>query len=380
MLEANNQNNFSDKALKIRNHHHQSLIQTEEIEFIVQMAQTYPSGDNCQPLEFFWDGHSLKVELIEKRGQHAFNNNYHTDTISMGAALKAIEIAAGAISLTALAEFKKIKKPSLTISFKRRERPLKPLLNTLQKRATDRRIYQAEQKNTQVPQILKLIANKYPLINFYWLEQLDTELKKYLTEVEGYMWEHKDFFADFAQWLRLSRNELNRTNDGMSLESIGLSRKEAPIFWLFKKFPALVPLFWNLGLKFQVRKMAHSQWLSSSGFYLLTVKNNTPQANFEIGQCGMDLWLQLTQLNYGVQPLTLAALSIYDMEMGYANPNINEKFKSIYQKGAHTLRNSFNVIAEEVPCWLFRTGPSPNFPDKMRCPRKPMSEVLKIIK
>ena len=67
---------------------------TKAIERIVQAAAQAPSGDNCQPWRFVWDGKTLTIGHDEERARHGFNRVNHASCLSLGCVLESIHIAA----------------------------------------------------------------------------------------------------------------------------------------------------------------------------------------------------------------------------------------------------------------------------------------------
>ena len=69
-------------------------ISESQIRAIVKAASLAPSGDNCQPWCFHWDGRELVVTHDEERDRHALNRAHHGSLVSLGCVLESIRIAA----------------------------------------------------------------------------------------------------------------------------------------------------------------------------------------------------------------------------------------------------------------------------------------------
>src|SRR6476660_2461505 len=65
-----------------------------QIHGIVSAAMTAPSGDNCQPWTFHWDGQSLTIRHQNDRARHVLNRHNHASLLSLGCVLELIRIAA----------------------------------------------------------------------------------------------------------------------------------------------------------------------------------------------------------------------------------------------------------------------------------------------
>ena len=78
-----------------------TLLDRDELRWVLENAALAPSGGNFQPWKFAWDGARLRCLFDEER-THYFTNYRHSEThVSLGAAVANIEVAAQAIGFLA---------------------------------------------------------------------------------------------------------------------------------------------------------------------------------------------------------------------------------------------------------------------------------------
>ena len=66
----------------------------EKVRHWVELAIRAPSGDNCQPWSFTWDGTELEVVHLEQRAKHVLNPHNTASLISLGAIVESLHLAA----------------------------------------------------------------------------------------------------------------------------------------------------------------------------------------------------------------------------------------------------------------------------------------------
>ena len=72
-----------------------------DVERLLDRVATYPSGDNCQPFRFEWDGSRLAVIYEVDRGAHRLNPGHILSWMTLGFVLETIDLAASEQGLDA---------------------------------------------------------------------------------------------------------------------------------------------------------------------------------------------------------------------------------------------------------------------------------------
>ncbi len=122
------------------------MIKRESILRIVQAASKAPSGDNCQPWFFEWDGgEKLYVTHRNDRGEHSLNRANHASYLSLGAVIESVRIASSSEKYLAKFHWDPkvfLSEPYVDVTFQPSGTKPEDLLPALDLRTTDRRFYQ----------------------------------------------------------------------------------------------------------------------------------------------------------------------------------------------------------------------------------------------
>lgn len=97
-----------------------------------------------------------------------------------------------------------------------------------------------------------------------------------------------------------------------------------------------------------------------------------------MGRAGFEIWTHLCQHDFGVQPISAPSLSAYDLQTGHVNPSMNAYYQKLFNDGHQIMSREFLLAKDVTPCWLFRTGFSPDYPTQFRTQRKPLNQVMSI--
>jgi hypothetical protein len=91
----------------------------------------------------------------------------------------------------------------------------------------------------------------------------------------------------------------------------------------------------------------------------------------------MRLWLRLSQLGYGVQPLTISSVLMYNARRGMLDPETERIFGARYPAGERLFRREFGIPQSAQPVWLWRIGLSSPLPTSWQTPRRDVDLVLR---
>src|SRR4030095_11152428 len=102
------------------------------------------------------------------------------------------------------------------------------------------------------------------------------------------------------------------TRDGLSWRNMGLKIWELPAMALIREFLGIVKAMSPMAVLSHAARV-RKQLQSSAGVVLISIP--AAKGNYKdvvhAGRLMMRTWLSLTQLNYGVQPLTMCTHPIY---------------------------------------------------------------------
>jgi len=357
-------------------------LNKEHIQRVVAKAMLSPSGDNSQPWIFQWDGTTLNVIHQESRGSHPLNPAGIASMISFGCVLEAIAIGASEFRCSTsftLEDFASGDSTWARVRFGPSTCALDPLSDVISQRTTDRRFFAKGDLPVTMLQSIAANEHHYAPARIHWTSELEGELTDYILDAEKIMMTHPDILPAVLKWVRFTLKQARLTRDGLSWRNMGIKIWELPAMALIREFPGILKFLTNFtvpGHRARVRK----QLQSSAGVVLISIP--ATKGNFkdvvQAGRLMMRTWLSLTQLNYGVQPLTLCTHPIYWARQGLLDAEF-QKIAHIYESGHSLLQKVFSLPPDRVPVWMIRTGRSTPLPENMRTFRRPVEQTLKYI-
>lgn len=353
-----------------------------KIEKIVAAAVTAPSGDNCQPFEFFLKEESiLEIHHIENRGRHELNCANHSSLITVGCILELIQIQAEALGLateTQLADGIGSSQKSLWASVVFTESCVKEsaLLKAIPFRATDRRHFRGGDLSDSVFTEIKLEVRQFGTTSLHTLPARG-ELLDFILKCESFMWDHPRPTKDFLSWVRFTLGERNRTRDGMYWTNLGINWFDAQLLLSVKKWPVLRQFIFGMGGGVIARATLRKQLQSSAGILFFTTEDTSSRGILQLGRASIRAWLRLINAGYGVQPLSLSSLALFDFMTQCFPKDVKPEYCTLYSSGKEIWQNAAEVGAPALPIWAWRVGKSASLPKDVRTLRKNVPEILK---
>ena len=341
-----------------------------------------PSGDNVQPWSFTWNGKLLTIIFRPALARHVLDGGFSASTIALGCLLESIRIAASLHGLSAPFTFSGLPDHDgacAEIRFVPGDQPGDPLVSALAHRTTDRRAYRG---GTVPEKDLLEIARKFDESNVASVDLASSfakDLVDFIVSAESLVAEHSSIFLDTLPWIRLSQKEVARTRDGMPWRGTGIGIPEYPAVCLMRLFPRSFQLFRMAGMRAAQATKIRRLLKSSAGLLCLSTPEEGSRALISVGRLSMRLWLRLTQLGYGVQPLTIPSLLMYNAKNGLLDAETQRRFGARYPEGERIFRREFGIPASHQPVWLWRIGLSSPLPNSWQTPRRDVSALLHVL-
>ena len=181
-------------------------ISSERVTRIAQAALSAPSGDNCQPWSFRWDGDELTVFHDAGRAAHVINHHHHGSLLTLGRVLEAMTIAAAAERFTAEARLAaQIERPEegspwLSVRFAAVESEAGDdageLSGAIHGRRTDRRLFRGGSVSHPVFTAMRSAAAGRRGCGLHVINAPSRELTDYIAEADAYVWRQEDVYRD----------------------------------------------------------------------------------------------------------------------------------------------------------------------------------------
>jgi nitroreductase len=349
-----------------------------QIARLVAAANAAPSADNCQPWRFRWGGEELEIRLDPARARHVIDAHGHASLFTLGGALEALSIAATAERLEARARLT-LDRPAgaawAAVRFAERPAPPHELAGALHLRCTDRRFFRGGSLSDGVFAAIRRDAAASPDLAVHLCERFPPELVAYVAAADAYVWRTEEVYRDIIRWIRFTRREVEETRDGIPWRSFGLDLPEIGALRICRARLAerLLP---RLHLDVPARIWVARHLASSAAIACFTVRRPSPEALVAAGRLVFASWVRLNRAGYGVQPLGIQSLQIYNAETRGLPAGTLPELSALFRGGREVVARAFGLPDGELPVWMLRTGLSSPLPPDARTLRLPLDRVL----
>jgi hypothetical protein len=202
------------------------------------------------------------------------------------------------------------------------------------------------------------------------------DLRDFIVSAEALVASHSAIFPDTLPWIRLSQAETDRTQDGMPWRGTGIEPMEYPAVCLMRKFPGSFNFFRKAGMKATHTARIRKLLKSSAGLVCVSTSDKGGSGLVAAGRLSMRLWLRLTLLGYGAQPLTISSLLMYNAKRGLLDLETRQLFGARFTDGERLFRREFKIPDAFEPVWLYRTGLSGALPASWMTLRRDIDRTL----
>lgn len=349
------------------------------IESMIQDAVMGPSGDNAQPWKFHWNGERLLILHSETMAEHSMNRRNHASMIAFGALLEALRLSATRFGFELQTKLSLENEGDLStwaeVKFVTSSIKVSPLASQISIRATDRRVFKGGKLSAELVAQIKEIESEFPGCHVRIQSQQTKSFMSYFMKTEKLLWKNKKIVADLTKWMRLSKKEIESSQDGMSWRNMGMNSIEALLFQLIRRFPIIPSLLWFMGFGAKIKMMGRQAIQSSAALICFSADTLDTESFCKLGQMAYRVWLLMNANGYGVQPMSFSSSSIADLASG-AVVNFTDEEYETFRVGRPIVQENFEMSANETPVWMFRTGLSAALPKENRVPRRPVSSFL----
>jgi sulfur-carrier protein adenylyltransferase/sulfurtransferase len=338
-------------------------VAPETVRRLVDATRSVPTGENCQPWRFSWDGRVLSVLHVPDRAKKQINYDDRVSMFSLGFLLETLRIAASAEGLAARfrTRFSEAGETWAEVELDKTAAPADPLHEVLARRFTDRRPFRGGSLPPELLQKIEADAGGGEC-RFHWSTRPTKDFLRWVCEAETYFWHNKAFHSDYTRWIRLTRREIFATRDGLPWWSLGVPFLISRLLIPLKDFK-VQQLGNRLGFLGIARNVLRKQIRSSAALCCITVPSPTPEALVKAGELSMRAWLYINQYGFGFHPLSLVSFFPYYLRIGVAD-QVSPGLTEMAARGEAALRDCFGYAEDELPLWFFRAGLTAGFPER----------------
>jgi hypothetical protein len=373
------------------------MIPKDIILKIVEAGTWAPSGDNCQPWRFTWNGQKLLLFNVPERDTSLYNSSQRASLIAHGAVLENMDIAARSHGYSMRPTlFPKDEGSSLVAAIEFQECPKEndPLLPFITKRVTNRNPYKKRKTiDKEVISALMSIPEKIGIGELYltgrvidnpplpWRERVRVRgkfpddlrlLAKAVAIHDRMLFENENLHHFVFEHIRWSEKESLQTKDGMPIKTMGLNSLQATAFKLLGNW-GLVSFLNIFGLSRIIPFQSYKLCIGSSAMGLIQMPGTTPEDFVLGGRLLQRVWLTATKHGLAFHPMTGITFLIQRLYLD-REPGFSEAHKKLLEKAWDYVQRVFPVDKSKEMIMLFRLGYAPI--PSVRAPRRAVDDIL----
>jgi len=330
-----------------------------EVRAIVEAATLAPSGGNCQPWHFRWDGEQLWVRHDPVRSRVLFDARRHGSLIALGAALENLVIASSGEGLAPLVEtFPEADDAVVAkVRFSPTSGPPDPLLPQLRVRVSNRQPgVRSPIAHEQVDALVQAAAARGAVLEVCQDDDRLAEIGAILGAGERMRFLNPGLYRDLMGEVRFTSEQAERTRDGIDLATLELTAFQRAAFSVLSRtdvagsIPSIVP---GRALEEGARDSIHA----CSAVALLSIDGDTQEDWLQAGRATQHTWLAATEARLAVQPMTalLFQFELLGQEPPIYTPSEIQDLRALQGRFATV----FPASKGRTPVFLFRLAHAP---------------------
>lgn len=330
------------------------VLPLESLKAIVADAIRAPSGDNCQPARFMWDGEILRLLNVSERGRCFYNVDELASYITFGALVEGLTISASTLSYSTELEFVGGDEEAAQIRFRRADVVRDPLSLALAERHTNRFPFKLRSIPADDIAALNTEMQGSTTVRGVWRSSFKDRatLAKMVFMADQIFWENEALHRYLFNWVDLT-HAAERSSEGLTLDVLGLNALTRRIFPKLAQWSMVRSLNY-FGLSRMLGSHSAQLMLRSGGVWILSVPAAERIHFFNAGRTMLRLWCRANQLGLAVQPMTgwlFTLLNYTRYGLRDIDPKHSARLEALKQLSAAFLPDS-----SLVPCMCVRLG------------------------
>ncbi|ABS24246.1 Rv1355c family protein [Anaeromyxobacter sp. Fw109-5] len=289
-----------------------AALDAQRVRELVWLATLAPSGGNCQPWRFSWDGKRLRLVHDAARSRSFLDHRDLASWLAFGAAVENVALAAAAMGLDAAVELRPDPGDPAAVCDLRfaatggaAPASVVALAAAIPERVTNRKLAPRAPLARHAHDLLLRVAAEVPGAALHLVE--DPERLAALGEVLGrgdrLRFLSRTMHREMMGELRWSAEEARATRDGLDVATLELSGADQAGLRVMSSWAAM-ELVGRLGGGRALEKPAARAMAAASAAGLVSVPEHTREAYFAGGRAMQRVWLQATVLGLAFQPMT----------------------------------------------------------------------------
>jgi len=351
----------------------------EQIRALVAYASVAPSGGNCQPWKFIWDGTQLLCFHDVKRSLSFLDYEHRASYLALGAAVENLTLAANKMGFAIRNKlFPDSNNPThvCSLSFHPVQSLEQPdeLFEQIAHRCTNRRLGERSPlQKVEIEQLHDIAQSSHSKLQLLTSGDDLNAIAAIIGDGDRERFLHRQMHAEMMSEVRWNKQETEATRDGIDVATLEFSPTDLAGMRLISSWPVM-DLLYKMGAGKGFTKPSKKAVAAASAVGLLTFSGRTPDDWFNGGRSLQRLWLSATQLQLAFQPMT--ALTYIFERLRCGGEGLAPKDRSALAEIRQRYLQLFQVNENEAELMLFRlarTGPP-----TARSLRRQVDDILSI--
>lgn len=279
-------------------------VPTKHIRKIVSDGILAPSGGNCQPWLWYWDGR-LHLFHDQSRSHSLLDFESSAAYVALGAAWENVEVSARQLGWQVQAHLHETGDLAITFSLvKQRKREISSMYDLIGLRHTNRRLQGRKPLPTGCIEAMTAAAESAGgFIHWVTSPQQLEEMGELLGAGDRLRFLHRELHRQLMSELRFTREEAVSTGDGIAIETLEIGAGDRAGIEIARSWEALsLVRSWSGGAN--LTKLSRKAIRSSSAVGILWMPGTARRDFLEGGRAVERVWFAATRQGIAFHPMT----------------------------------------------------------------------------
>lgn len=342
----------------------------EDIEKILSISVSAPSGENCQPWKFVVTGDRVDIFNIPEKDLSLYNFKQRGSLIAHGALIENIVISASQLgySTQVILLGKSSENHISTIVFSETSPSKERLFDSIKKRTSNRFPYKKTPLSGPEIETLRksLPSDSRNLVFFVNDKNRIKKIAKALTVSDQILFENQEIHDFLFEHIIWNEEEAKAKKSGFYIKELGLPPPIEKIFRFLRKWNR-VKIFNKFGFSKMAAKGNVRLYASSGAMVAVAVESDDPASFINAGRLTQRIWLESTNMGLVAQPVTGVIFFMQRVGEG-AGGEFSEDHKRMVKDAYKEISEIFGPT-DKTLSMLLRIGyPTKDAPKSLRLP------------
>jgi len=360
-----------------------AALDAQQVRTLVAFATLAPSGGNCQPWRFSWDGRRLRILHDAVRSRSFLDYRDLASWLAFGAATENVALVAERMGLEVAVDLSPDPRDPAAVCdlrFAARRSGASPagaaLAAAIPERVTNRKLSPRAPLGREARDALLRSTAEVPGTALHLVEDPErlAEIGEVLGRGDRLRFLSRTMHREMMGEIRWTADEVRRTRDGLDVTTLELTTTDLAGLRIMSSWAAM-DLVGRVGGGRALERPARKAMAAASAIGLVSVHGRSREAYFAGGRAMQRVWLQATALGLAFQPMAPLTYLFARAELGDGDGLSPSEASTLRE-----LRGRFGAVfpdaAGQGEPMLFRLSRAP--PPTARALRRPADDVLAV--